>query len=117
MTDIEGTDDDAVFAEERYFYANTFVLPGYRLPVPPGRYGVTLYFTETFFSNAGQRVFSVALEGRQVLPDYDTFARAGFARLDTQRFEVDVADGCLDIELAAKVENPHLNAIEVERLR
>jgi len=56
----------------------------YAIPVPPGAYGLTLHFTETFFSPSadvchgpGCRIFDVNCNGASLLHDFDVFAAAG----------------------------------------
>ena len=53
-----------------------------------------------------------------MLDDYDIVKTVGFARLDVHRFEVEVADGILDIGFGfeVEVENPKISALEVERM-
>ena len=91
---------------------------GYRLPLPPGRYRVGLYFSEIIYASRpeGRRVFDVVIEGKKVLEKYDAFASVGFARLEVRRFEVDVTDGILDIVFERQVENPRIAALEIEVL-
>jgi hypothetical protein len=38
---------------------------------------VTLYFDETYVTAAGQRVFSVSINGTNVLSSFDIYASAG----------------------------------------
>src|SRR5438067_8684992 len=58
---VAGTNDPALYQTERY--AANLV---YNIPVTNGSYTVTLLFAEMYFTAAGQRVFSVALEGQTV---------------------------------------------------
>ena len=44
---------------------------------PARRYTVRLYFNAGKGDRAGRRVFSVALQGREVLKDFDIVAEAG----------------------------------------
>ncbi len=114
-TDIEGTDEDSVFSEGRFFWSRYDARAGYKIPLVPGRYTVRLHFVESYFARAKARVFSVALEGNEVLTGYDTFASKGFAIADTHSVTVEVSDGFLDVTLIALTENPRISAIEVER--
>ncbi|MGC9319188.1 MAG: PQQ-binding-like beta-propeller repeat protein [Armatimonadota bacterium] len=74
------------------------LLPGDAAPRP---YAVTLYFAEPEEVAAGERVFTVALQGRTVLRDFDIVAAAGGpGRVVTRRFTgVEVADD-LTVDLA-----------------
>jgi hypothetical protein len=77
---VTGTDDPELYGGERY---GNFI---YSIPVPTGKYAVTLYFAETWFhpdSNGqdnggrGDRVFDVYCNGSTLLKDFDVFAQAG----------------------------------------
>ena len=77
--DVSLTQDPDLFASERY---GNF---SYAIPVPPGRYAVTLYFAETFWDpeakssnkgGAGSRVFSVSCNGTMLLPEFDILKEA-----------------------------------------
>ena len=78
----------------------------------PGRYEVRLYFAELFFTTAGARVFNVAIEGNQVLSQYDIVADVGAFTGVMKSFTV-TADASLDILFSHVVENPKINAIEI----
>jgi hypothetical protein len=58
----------------------------YHIPVPPGKYGLRLYFAETYFGTKmlyadpdplGKRVFNVFANGVALLRDFDVTATAG----------------------------------------
>ncbi len=75
---------------------------------------MTLHFAEIYYHAAGERLFDVAIEGKEVLKGYDPFG-AGFATADRRAFEIEVLDGFLDIEFVPRTRNPKVSAIEVER--
>ena len=81
-------------------------------PVTPGRYQVRLYFAEIFFTAPGARVFNVAIEGAQVLNQYDIVADVGAFTGVMKSFTVD-ADTTLNILFSHVVENPKVSAIEI----
>ena len=109
-TEVKGTDDDPVYLAERYS------LKAYRFGVPNGRYTVRMHFAETYerIAAAGQRVYTVSVEGKPVLADFDPFKEAGaqFAAV-VKTCRADVADGELTVEFADKVQNPMINGLEV----
>ena len=57
----------------------------YRIPVPGGRYRVTLQFQEPVVEAAGEREFDVLVNGNTVLKRFDIFASAGGKRRAVDR--------------------------------
>jgi len=88
---VAGSDDDALYNDWRY---GNFA---YHIPVFDGPYTVELQFADTYNSAAGQRIFDVAIEGTTVLHDFDIIASVGADVATVRRFDVDVADGMLDL--------------------
>jgi len=109
---VAGTGLPELYRTERYD------LSALRVPVANGRYTVRLHFCETFegVTRPGQRVFSVALNGRTVLPKCDPFAAAGRRRqcAVVREFGVTVADGTLEIAFRrVGASGPEINAVEI----
>lgn len=113
--EVKNTQDKAVYLTEHYG------MTAYRIPVANGTYAVKLHFAETYdkIDAAGQRVFTVAIEGKPVLADLDVFQEAGKQRLAAvvKECEAEVKDGELTIEFAPKVQNAMINGIEVRPMR
>ncbi len=107
---ISGTTDDPLFQSERYG------MNSYKFDVPDGNYDVTLCFAEIYFNTTGKRVFDVNVEGNLIVDDLDIFATVG---KDAAYFVnvpgVTVADGQLNIDFTAGVDNPKISAIKVVR--
>jgi hypothetical protein len=77
---------------------------------------VRLFFAETYtgITDAGQRVFDVAIEDQTVLDDFDLYATCGWGHGVMKAFPATIGpDGKLDIEFTAVVENPLVNGVEV----
>ena len=110
-TEVEKTNDKEIYLNERYS------LTDYRITLPNGGYVVKLHFAETYpgIKAAGERVFSVAIEGKAVLTDFDVYQEAGGQRfcVVVKEFPVEVADGELTIRFQAKAQNPMINGIEL----
>lgn len=77
---VEGTLDPGLYAGERY---GNF---SYSIPVPDGKYSVTLHFAESFFhtdvegaekGGVGTRVFDVYCNGAILLRNFDVFKEVG----------------------------------------
>jgi poly(3-hydroxybutyrate) depolymerase len=108
--DLGNTDDDALYNDWRW---GNFA---YHVPVYPGVYHVELHFADTYNTAPGQRVFDVAIEGTAVLQDFDIIAAAGTNTALVRTFDVNVADGVLDIALAnGSAGNARLDAFRVIR--
>ena len=114
---VEGANDPELFRGERYGNVR------YVIPVPPGRYGVTLYFAEAWFGpgtpaggGAGSRVFDILANGVALRRGFDLFKEAhGEGRALTwsaHGLEPD-AQGKLNIWLAPVRNYACVNAVEV----
>ncbi len=64
---------EAVYLSERYV-PFTYVLTGLIADAP---YTVKMHFAETYWTGAGDRIFSVELNGKYVINDLDVFKTAG----------------------------------------
>jgi hypothetical protein len=75
---VAGATDAELYAGERF--GNL----AYSIPVPPGRYGLTLYLSEQWIGpslpgggGAGSRLFDILCNGVALARDFDIFQRAG----------------------------------------
>lgn len=66
--------DGALYQTERYDNPGVTTCT---IPAPAGTYSLTIKFAEIYFTAASQRVFSVTINGAQVLSNFDIFAAAG----------------------------------------
>jgi hypothetical protein len=114
---VEDAADPELFRGERYGNIR------YVIPVPPGRYGVTLYAAEAWFGpdapaggGAGSRVFDILANGVELRHGFDIFKEAhGAGRPATftaHGLEPD-AQGKLNIALRPARNYACINAIEV----
>ena len=110
--DIEATADDPLYRTERWFTESPQQPPGYRIPLPPGRYTVTLHFAEVFYEKTGRRTFDVLLEGREVLASFQPAIRTA----SQHAFETEVRDGVLDLQFSHYLDCPQVAAIEIAPL-
>ena len=108
---ILDTKAPAVYLTERYG------MTAYRFVVPNGTYTVRLHFAETFadIDTEGPRVFSVSIQGKPALTDFDVKKTAGGSlKPVVKEFKgVAATDGKLLIEFAAKSQKPEINGIEI----
>jgi hypothetical protein len=108
---IPDTNAPTIYQTERYsMYA-------YRFIVPNGKYTVRLHFAETYYgiTGEGERVFSVSINGRKVLTDFDPYKEAGgYEKPIVKEFTgIDVTGEEILIEFTANIENPEINGIEI----
>ncbi|MBD3391562.1 MAG: hypothetical protein GF418_05920 [Chitinivibrionales bacterium] len=96
--DIADTPDDEIYQTNRY---GSF---GYHFGVPVAEYELTLQFAEAFWSDEGQRLFDVRVEGQTVIDNLDICAEVGPDAPYDVRTTFVVADGALDIEFSAETD-------------
>jgi len=108
-----------IFSTERYGNTNdnngafTYSFQGF---TAGSEWTVTLYFSETYLTAAGQRFFEVDINGRPVLAEWDLYAAAGGVNLGVSRsFPVTVdTDGKIVIDFkAGSLQNAKVNAIAI----
>ncbi len=107
--DIEGTDDDALYANQRRGPSFSYALG----VAEPSFYAVTLHFAETEAEALGARIFDVFLEETKVIDGLDVFGAAGARTAYTVELGVVVEDGVLDMRLEGVVDEASLAAVEV----
>ncbi len=105
--DILGTEDDVLYLSERW---GTF---SYAIPVQNGEYEVELKFAETYWTEPGQRIFHVNIEGVRVLSDFDILAVVPRNTAHDRRFMTTVTDGTLNVQFTAVRDNARLGGIVV----
>ena len=106
---INGTTYDTLYQSERY---NTNL--EYRFTVPNGVYQVYLKFVEMYWTSSGNRIFSVSIEGNQVISNLDIYALVGHDyAYDSGPFTVTVTDGILNILASASANNGQFCAIAI----
>ena len=104
---IAGTTDDRLYQSERY---GNF---SYAIPMDNGDYLVTLKFADNLWSQAGQRVFNVSMEGKVVLSNLDLVAKVGPKAAYDVTLPVTVTDGVLTIGFQSVVGNAMVSGIKV----
>ena len=83
--------------------------------MPNGAYDVILKFAEPMFSAPNQRLFNVAINGSQVLTNFDIFAQAGASLTAVdETFPVTVTGGQITIQFSqGAADQPMVNALEI----
>lgn len=110
--EIRNTNRDDIYRTERWG------MPGYKFKVPNGNYNVRLHFSEGYHAvgSAGTRIFTVEIEDKDVLSDFDVYKEAGFSRRTAVVRTIEnipVKDGELNINFQFQKLTPLINGIEV----
>jgi len=117
---IEDTGEDELYRSQRAYPAHHEGAASYRIPLPDGRYSVTLHFAESDprFREPGKRRFGVELEGASVLEDWGPSAELGYARAGSRTFETKVTDDWLDVDFVHVKDGslPSISALELRRV-
>jgi hypothetical protein len=90
----------------------TYTIPNL---TPGATYTVRLHFAETYWTSTGKRVFTVSINGQQVLTNFDIVAAAGGANKATVQQLTATANGNgqLVIQFTSVVDQAQVNGIEV----
>jgi uncharacterized protein YkwD len=88
----------------------------YQFNVANGSFNVLLKFAEVSRTAAGQRIFSVVINGTTVLTNFDIFAAAGGPLIAIDRsFPVTVTNGQITIQfVTGPADLPMINAIQIQ---
>ncbi|MFK7861440.1 MAG: malectin domain-containing carbohydrate-binding protein [Granulosicoccus sp.] len=106
-------DEQALFATSRIGWAG---LNYSNTSLPNGNYEVTLGFVETYHLEEGRREFDVAIQGQQVLDDFDIYREAKGINTAVKRvFPTTVTDGSLKIDLTTVTDASTISFIKVVR--
>ncbi|MFO0976769.1 MAG: protein kinase [Planctomycetaceae bacterium] len=98
---IRNTTDEVLYQSERYFDRNrTDLTPGYHIPLPDGKYSVSLRFAEIYQE---VRSFDVMVENIKHVEDYDpSRTEADWATADHRDHEIVIEDGQLDMSFVQR---------------
>lgn len=108
---VLGTADSTLYQTVRYNATGPVV---YQASVPNGNYAVSLKFAEPYYTSAGARVFSVALNGTTVRTGVDVFAEAGgINRALDLSFPATVTGGQVTLTLTGVVAAPMISAVQI----
>ena len=108
---ITGTDAPKIYETECYS------MSAYKFKVPNGKYTVRLHFAETYdgITGDGQRVFSITINEKTVLEDFDPYKEAGGLQKPVVKTikSLTVTNGELFIGFISNIQNPEVNGIEI----
>nr|NIP98691.1 hypothetical protein [Akkermansiaceae bacterium] len=112
-SEVGGTGDDRIYRTAREFVWDSET--GYRIPLPDGRYRVTLHFLDSHWSGWESGLpFDLELGGRILARNYSsTVDGPGFLIADAKSFAAMTRDGILEIALRPRLRLARLCAIEI----
>lgn len=100
---------DPIYQTERY--GKEF---GYKIPLDPGDYTVVLHMNEIYYDDKGKRSFSVEIQEKKVLTDYDPLFYSGKYLPQTLRYKAKVTEeGVLTLFFQAKSGFAKLSGLEI----
>ncbi len=108
---IGDTEDHELYWTGRWFPPGEEI-PAYRIPLPAGRYHITLHFAENWIRKPGQQVFDVLINSRPVRKNFEPGLRVA-SRVEISPVHFD--GGFLEIGFRRIVGNPAVSAIEIEQ--
>lgn len=109
---ILGSADDPLYQSFRQG------LTACRFDVADGRYEVELRFTEHYFQQPGERVFSVAINGNPLIANLDLVKERGALRAEARMFQVNATQSQgVTIQFNASSGEAVLSAVRIRRLK
>ena len=86
----------------------------YLVRIPNGTYTIILMMAENYFTSAGQRIFSIAVQGNVIEQNLDLFAKVGTSKPFQKAVQnVVVTEGVLDIHFMNGINTSLLNGIQI----
>jgi hypothetical protein len=104
---IGNTEDTVLYQSERYGDFN------YSIPLQNGIYNAVLKFAEIYQDNPGARIFSVYIEGTEVVHELDLYFRTGKYKAYDVVVPVELNDGTMNINFVSITDNAKLSALEI----
>ncbi len=105
---ISGVANGELYQTERF---GTYA---YEVPVTNAKYSVVMHFVEMYQESAGQRSFSVSVEGKEVMSNVDLYSLAGHdGAYDFVVEDVNVTDETFTISLTTQADNATLSGFAI----
>jgi len=111
-----------VYTNNSIQYANSIYNSGryggkdfdYTFPVSNGNYSVTLKFSENYFQAPNKRIFSVSLNGSQVISNLDIFKQVGYGKPYDLTFPITVTNSSINIMLIDSIDWAIISGIAIQ---
>ena len=111
---VAGTDVDVLY---QTYLSSTgdFNVISYDVPLANGTYQVRLHFAEMYWPAIGNRVFSIDIENARRLTNFDIYREVGPRAALVKDYEVNVADGVLNLKFTPTADRLSLAGVEIFR--
>jgi predicted secreted protein len=108
---INGTTEDSIYQSEHLGMAV------YKIRVPDGKYNIKLMFAENHYTNTGNRLFDVYVQGKMVLHNLDVYQRVGSNRAFEYTVDnIDVTDGRIELFFSAIIDYALIDGIVINKI-
>lgn len=109
---------DSPETQESVYQTERWGLRGYSIPLPDGDYQLELHHAEIFdgCQQSDCRVFTIQVEGDDVVIDLDVFDRVGGRQPLVISTLVSVSDGSLDIDFVPGLQEPQISGLIVDHV-
>ncbi len=108
-TAIAATLDDSLYQSQR---EGTF---SYTIPLSSGVYEVYFHFAELSLQKEKSRLFTVEMEGKELIKSLDIYAQAGFGTAYRVSHTLLVKDGVLSLDFRSLVGGAQLSGLVIEK--
>jgi hypothetical protein len=111
-SDVAATDDDLLY--QTYLSAATDLAETkYAIPISNGNYLVRMHFVENYWTTAGARVFSIFMEEKQALSNFDIYNEVGYRQALVKDFKVTVNDGVMSVRFVPTANRVAIAGLEI----
>ncbi|MBL4676778.1 MAG: T9SS type A sorting domain-containing protein [Mucilaginibacter sp.] len=109
---IKATDNDILY--QTYLSAAADLAETkYAIPLTNGNYMVRMHFAENYWTAPGSRVFSIYMEDKEALSNFDIYNEVGYRQALVKDFDVTVNDGSLSVRFKPTANRVSIAAIEI----
>jgi tetratricopeptide (TPR) repeat protein len=110
--------DRELYYSLRYFWEDFDVLPGYRIPLPCGRYSLVLRFCSTSWHEKLPHSFGIEVQGQQLRAKFSpAMEHERGVPFEVRKDDLEITEGVLEIVVTDIEQFAEVNAIEVKRLQ
>ncbi|MBD1365551.1 T9SS type A sorting domain-containing protein [Mucilaginibacter sp. ZT4R22] len=114
-SDVAATDDELLY--QTYLSAAADLAETkYAIPISNGNYLVRMHFVENYWTTPGARVFSIFMEDKQSLSNFDIYNEVGYRQALVKDFKVTVNDGVLSVKFVPTANRVAIAGLEIFKI-